>query len=154
MTLFSFSAIQKLPISILRAWEFFSNPKNLELITPSWLNLRITSEIPDEMHPGMIITYEVTPFFGIRVNWVTEITHVDRPHLFVDEQRFGPYRFWHHKHLFREIHGGIEMQDIVHYAYRFGLIGGFIGALLVRDRLRDIFGYRYEKLRELFGELV
>lgn len=154
MKLFSFSIIQKLPISITKAWGFFSNPKNLELITPPWLALRITSEIPEEMYPGMIITYDVNPFLGIPVNWVTEITHVDRPHLFVDEQRFGPYRFWHHKHLFREIRGGIEMQDIVHYAFRFGLIGKFIGALLVRERVRKIFIYRYEKLKELFGELV
>lgn len=153
MTLFTFSVIQKLPISIPKAWDFFSNPKNLERITPPWLALKITSEIPEEVYPGMIITYDVSPFLGIPINWVTEITHIVRPNLFVDEQRFGPYRFWHHKHLFREIPGGIEMQDIVHYAYRFGVLGRFVGALLVRDRLRDIFGYRHEKLKEFFGEL-
>lgn len=153
MKLFSFSIIQKLPISITKAWGFFSNPKNLEQITPPWLALRITSEIPEEMYPGMIITYDVSPFLRIPVNWVTEITHVDRPHLFVDEQRFGPYRFWHHKHLYREIASGIEMQDLVHYAMPFGFLGRLFGNLVVNKKVIDIFNYRYKVLEELFGRI-
>lgn len=153
MTLFNIDVIQKLPIPIPKAWDFFSNPRNLEIITPPWLDLRITSEITEEIYPGMIITYDLTPFLGISLDWVTEIKHVVRPNLFVDEQRFGPYRFWHHKHLFREIPGGIEMRDIVHYAFRFGLLGKFAGTFFVSDRVSEIFNFRHEKLKELFGEL-
>jgi ligand-binding SRPBCC domain-containing protein len=153
MTLLSFSIIRKFPISITKAWDFFSNPKNLELITPPWLALRITSEIPEEMYPGMIITYDVSPFFGIPVNWVTEITHIVRPNLFVDEQLFGPYRFWHHKHLYREIPNETEMQDLVHYVMPFGFFGRLFGNLVVNKRVIDIFHYRYKALEELFGRI-
>lgn len=153
MTLFSFSIIQKLPISVPRAWDFFSNPKNLERITPPWLALRITSEVPEEMYPGMIITYDVSPFLGIPVNWVTEITHIVRPNLFVDEQRFGAYRFWHHKHFYREISSGIEMRDLVHYVMPFGFFGRLFGNLVVNKKVIDIFNYRHKLLEELFGQL-
>jgi ligand-binding SRPBCC domain-containing protein len=153
MTLFSFNLIQKLPISTTKAWDFFANPKNLELITPPWLALKITSEIPEEMYPGMIITYDVSPVLGIPVKWITEITHIDKPNLFVDEQRFGPYRFWHHRHHFRSIPNGIEMQDSVHYVMPFGFFGSLIGNLVVNKKVIDIFNYRYKVLEGLFGRI-
>jgi ligand-binding SRPBCC domain-containing protein len=153
MTLFSFNLIQKLPISTTKAWDFFANPKNLELITPPWLALKITSEIPEEMYPGMIITYDVSPVLGIPVKWITEITHIDKPNLFVDEQRFGPYRFWHHRHHFRSIPNGIEMQDSVHYVMPFGFIGSLIGNSVVNKKVIDIFNYRYKVLEGLFGRI-
>jgi ligand-binding SRPBCC domain-containing protein len=91
----------------------------------------------------------VRPVLGVPVTWVTEMTHVDEPNLFVDEQRFGPYRFWHHQHLFREIEGGVEMRDLVHYALAPG--GGPIRRFLVAPRLREIFAYRSQVLRRTFG---
>ncbi len=93
----------RLPIALPVAWDFFSDPRNLERITPPWLGIEITSDLPPRMHPGMIVTYRVRPPPGIPVRWVTEITHVVEPTLFVDEQRYGPYRFWHHQHHFREV---------------------------------------------------
>jgi len=153
MTLFSFNIIQKLPISTTKAWDFFSNPKNLELITPPWLALKITSEIRKEMYPGMSITYDVSPILGIPVEWITEITHIDKPNLFVDEQRFGPYRFWHHEHHFRPIPNGIEMQDSVHYVMPFGFFGSLVGNLVVNKKVIDIFNYRYKVLEGLFGRI-
>lgn len=146
--------LQRLPISLQEAWNFFSDPRNLPRITPPSLGLEVTSALPGEMYPGMIITYRVRPIPWISVGWVTEITHVREPSLFVDEQRFGPYRFWHHQHHFREVEGGVEMEDIVHYALPLGGIGRVIGGPLVRRRLDRIFAFRRRFLeREYVSEV-
>lgn len=136
-------------ISVEKAWDFFADPANLPVITPPDLGFRITSEIPERMYAGMIISYTVTPFAGLPVNWLTEITHVDEPHFFVDEQRQGPYRFWHHQHTFMEIPGGVEMTDLVHYGLPFDPLSRVI-APLVQKRLDSIFAYRRKVLGEKF----
>jgi ligand-binding SRPBCC domain-containing protein len=143
--------VQRLPISLPEAWSFFSDPRNLPRITPPSLGLEVTSDLPGVMYPGMIITYRVRPIPWISVGWVTEITHVREPVLFVDEQRFGPYRFWHHEHHFREVEGGVEMEDIVHYALPFGTIGRVFGGPLARRRLEQIFSFRRLFLVREFG---
>jgi ligand-binding SRPBCC domain-containing protein len=135
------------------AWSFFSNPNNLQLITPPSLGLEATPEIPDKMYAGMIITYRVRPLLGIPMRWITEITHVDAPHMFIDEQRFGPYRFWHHQHRFQEIDGGVEMQDIVSYGLYGGPFAKIIHELAVRKQLEEIFRYRRTYLEARFGIL-
>ena len=140
-----------LPVSLSGAWDFFSDPRNLRRITPPSLAIRITSDLPPRMHPGMLVTYTVTPFFGIPVRWVTEITHVMEPWLFVDEQRFGPYRFWHHQHHFREFDGGTLFEDLVHYALPFGPAGRIIGGPFVRRQLSRIFAFRTRFLEETFA---
>jgi ligand-binding SRPBCC domain-containing protein len=104
-----------------------------------------------KMYAGQIIKYIVTPVFGIPTGWVTEITHVVDQEYFVDEQRFGPYALWHHKHFIKEIPGGVEMIDIVDYKLPFGLLGRIAHPLLVKGKLNEIFEYRYNKLIELFG---
>lgn len=151
MKLYRLHRIQCLPISIDQAWDFFSNPQNLPLITPAWLRFRVTSPLPARMYPGMIITYTITPIGQLPVRWVTEITHVNEPHLFVDEQRLGPYRLWHHQHLFSQIEGGVRLEDIVHYVLPFGPIGLLAHALVVRKRLNAIFEFRRRALEERFG---
>jgi ligand-binding SRPBCC domain-containing protein len=149
MKLHVLQTTQKLPISPAQAWDFFSNAGNLAKITPPSLGFEVTSELPERMYAGMIIAYRVRPLLGVPVRWVTEITHVDEPHRFVDEQRFGPYRFWHHQHLFRPIPGGVEMSDIVHYALPPG--GGIARGWLVAPRLKEIFDYRREVLERTYG---
>ncbi len=106
----------------------------------------------EKMYPGMIINYIVRPLFCLPMNWTTEITHVVEPHYFVDEQRFGPYAFWHHKHFLKEIDGGVEMEDIVHYKVPFGPVGKIVNALVVRKKVEEIFRYREKVLKEMFGE--
>lgn len=141
-----------LPVDIETAWEFFSNPDNLPAITPPELDLRVTSGAEERIYPGMIITYEIklAPFVGS--GWVTEITHVDAPRYFVDEQRAGPYRLWHHKHFFAETgRGGTEARDVVHYSLPFGPLGAAAHRLFVRRRLDSIFDYRSSRLAELLG---
>lgn len=143
---------QRLPIGIGEAWEFFSDAANLARITPPDMGFRVTSPPRGRMHAGMIITYVVRPLAGVPVTWVTEITHVDEPRLFVDEQRFGPYRFWHHQHHFREVDGGVEVRDVVHYALPPG--GGLLRRVLVEPRLNEIFDHRRRILEERFGTLA
>jgi ligand-binding SRPBCC domain-containing protein len=152
MKIYSLHTIQKLPISIDEAWKFFSNPKNLKIITPDYMGFDIVSGGDRPMYAGQIIQYIVKPVAGLKTKWVTEITHVNEPFHFVDEQRFGPYSLWHHKHFFREIEGGVEMEDIVDYKLPFGLIGRAVHQPVVRKKLEEIFAFRKKKLLELFGE--
>jgi ligand-binding SRPBCC domain-containing protein len=151
--LFSLDESQRLPISLEQAWSFFSDPRNLAEITPSSLGLRITSEPGKKMYAGMIITYIVTPVFGIPMRWITEITHVDEPNLFIDDQRFGPYRFWHHQHHFTEIEGGIEIRDLVHYSPFFSPFDVVINELVAKKKLKEIFSFRRKYLEKRFGSM-
>lgn len=144
---------QRLPIEIRVAWDFFSDCRNLSKITPAYLGFTFEGEAPEKMYEGMIIIYKIRPVLGIPITWVTEITHVDEPSLFVDEQRFGPYRFWHHKHLFRSAQSGVEVEDIVDYAMPFGPLGSLPHSLLVRRKLEGIFDYRERELKRIFGEI-
>lgn len=141
---------QILPLSLDEAWSFFSNPVNLVKITPPDMDFRITSPPCEETYAGQIITYTVRPLMRVEVSWTTEITHVERPNYFVDEQRFGPYRFWHHQHRFSQVEGGVEMHDLVHYLLHHDHLVGLINRLFVAPRLRRIFDYRGRKLQELF----
>lgn len=145
----------RLPISLKEAWEFFSDPKNLKEITPSNMGFNITSNFfKEEMYEGMIITYTVKPLLGIKMPWMTEITHLKQMEFFVDEQRVGPYKVWHHQHHFKEIDGGVEMTDIVDYVVPFGILGRLIEPIIVRPKLNQIFDYRTKKMISLFGELA
>ncbi|MFZ5433459.1 MAG: SRPBCC family protein [Calditrichota bacterium] len=150
MYLYSIHETQTIPLSLADAWAFFSDPYNLEKITPPDLHLVVENNVPHIIHPGMMITYRIRPFAGIASSWVTEITHVIEDRLFVDEQRFGPYRFWHHQHFFRETPGGTEIEDLVHYALPGGPLGQLVHALAVRRRLADIFAFRRAALARLF----
>ncbi|HEU4497325.1 MAG TPA: SRPBCC family protein [Flavobacterium sp.] len=152
MKLYSIRTTQQLPISLDEAWKFISDPKNLETITPKSMGFHTLSGDDREMFAGQIIHYKITPLFGLSMQWVTEITHVQDKKFFVDEQRFGPYAFWHHKHFLKEIEGGVEMEDIVHYKVPMGILGQIVHPLIVRPKLEEIFSYRFKKLVELFGE--
>ena len=125
MNIYRFESKQKLKISISEAWEFFSNANNLTVITPPWLNFDIQTRVDEKMYAGMIIKYKVKPLLNIPMTWVTEITHVEELKFFVDEQRFGPYKFWHHKHIFNKVDSGVEMVDIVDYMLPFSSATGF-----------------------------
>ncbi len=152
MKIYQLHKILKLPISIDVAWDFLSSPKNLKTITPDYMSFDILSKIDKPMYAGQIIQYIVTPVLGIKTKWVTEITHVVDKHYFVDEQRFGPYTLWHHKHFIKEIKGGVEMEDIIDYKVPFGILGQLVHPILVKPKLDEIFNYRQEKLIEIFGK--
>ncbi|HEX7358123.1 MAG TPA: SRPBCC family protein [Ignavibacteriaceae bacterium] len=151
MKLYQLKTSQKLPISIQTAWEFFSNPTNLSKITPPWLNFEVRTKLPEKMYCGMIITYFVRPLLNIPQTWVTEITHVNQPNYFVDEQRFGPYKFWHHQHSFTKTEdGGVIMDDIVSYVIPFGFLGRIINYFIVSKKVKEIFDYRKTVLEKMF----
>ena len=103
------------------------------------------------MYAGQLIEYRVSPVLGIPMYWMTEITHVVEGKYFIDEQRFGPYALWHHQHHFRAVEGGVEMTDIVHYKIPLGPLGWIADRLFVRQKLEQIFDYRYRKVAELFS---
>ena len=152
MKIYRLHTIQNLPISINEAWNFLSDPVNLKTITPDYMGFEILSGAEKKIFPGQIIQYIVTPILGIPTKWVTEITHVKKGQYFVDEQRFGPYSLWHHKHFLKPIKNGVEMEDIIDYKIPFGLFGQMIHPILVKPKLNEIFKYREIKLVELFGE--
>jgi ligand-binding SRPBCC domain-containing protein len=151
MKIYTLHKKQKLPITLDQAWEFLSNPKNLKTITPDYMSFDILSGSDRPMYAGQIIQYNVTPILGIKTKWVTEITHIVDKQYFVDEQRFGPYSLWHHKHFIKVIEGGVEMEDIIDYKIPFGYIGQLVQPFLVKPKLKEIFDYRKQKLEELFG---
>ncbi len=141
---------QVLPTDLETAWRFFSDPTNLRLITPPWLDFRITSRLPARIYPGLIITYRIRPLAGLAVPWVSEITQVEAPRYFVDEQRHGPYCFWHHQHRLREVGASVEKTDLVHYRLPGGLLGIGLHAVLIRRKLDEIFRFRYHALQRVF----
>lgn len=152
MKLYTLHRKQNLPITIDEAWSFFSDPKNLQIITPEYMNFKTLSGDDRSIFAGQIIQYTVTPVFGIPMKWVTEITHVKDKEYFVDEQRFGPYSLWHHKHFLKAIPGGVAMEDIVDYKLPFGFLGQLFHPYLVKPKLEEIFAFRQKKLIERFGE--
>src|SRR4051794_36786302 len=152
MATFSFKTVQKIPTDLQTAWSFFSDPGNLRSITPPEMRFKIISDAYDaEMYPGQIIEYTVRPLFGFPMYWMTEITHMQDRVFFIDEQRVGPYRLWHHQHHFRPIPGGVEMTDIIHYRNPLGFIGNMANRFFVEAQLRKIFDFRFRKIDELFG---
>jgi ligand-binding SRPBCC domain-containing protein len=150
MSVKKLKTVQRLPVSLEQAWDFFSSPKNLNEITPEDMTFEITSEVPEKMYPGLLISYKVRPLMNIPFNWVTEITHVQDKAFFVDEQRVGPYKMWHHEHHFEEVPGGVMMTDILHYDVGMGFLGWIASKLFVDKRVREIFDYREKKLLQLF----
>jgi ligand-binding SRPBCC domain-containing protein len=153
MKTYHFKFELNLPIPLAEAWNFFSSPLNLAKITPPKMNVVITSDYTADtkMYPGMLIAYKVSPVMGIKMNWVTEITHVKDMEYFVDEQRFGPYAMWHHQHHFKEITGGVHITDILTYALPYGIIGRLVNAVLVEKEVKKIFSFREEAVKKLFG---
>ena len=152
MKVYQLYATQFLPTGPDTAWEFLSDPRNLQHITPGHMNFSMLTDTVSAMYPGQVICYKVTLWPGISVKWVTEITHVEYGSYFVDEQRFGPYSFWHHKHFINKADGGVIMQDIVDYKLPMGILGQWMNHLVIKNKLSDIFSYRAEKLEAYFGE--
>ena len=152
MNLHTRSWVQKIPATPDEVWSFFSMPENLLKIMPPEIMLRITNESGlGSIHEGMIITCTIHPFMMIPVDWTTEITKVSKPDLFEDRQLQGPFEEWRHRHLFRQIDGGVEMTDIVGYRLPLGPLGELVDSLIVRQRLEEAFAWRARRIGEIFG---
>jgi ligand-binding SRPBCC domain-containing protein len=153
MPLYQIYKTQKIPASIDEVWDFIASPGNLKEITPPYMGFIIKSKNANEkMYAGMIITYKVSPLAGIKLNWVTEITQVKEKDYFVDEQRIGPYKMWHHQHKIEAIEGGVLMTDIVSYQPPFGILGALANTLIIRRKLENIFDFRTNTLEKRYGK--
>ena len=146
---------QKVPSTLDEVWDFISSPANLKKITPKYMGFDIVSELlPSKMYPGMIISYKVSPIPGIKMTWVTEITHIKEKEYFVDEQRIGPYAMWHHEHKIEVIEGGILMTDIVSYKPPLFFLGSIANSVFIKKQLNEIFAYRKKAIEKIFGEML
>lgn len=153
MAFYQFIREQKIKASIDAVWDFISSPVNLKKVTPGYMGFDITSgNLPEKMYPGMIISYKVRPLLGIKMTWVTEITHIREKEYFVDEQRIGPYSMWHHEHKIEAVNGGVLMTDIVSYKPPLGFLGAITNHVFLKKQLKDIFEYRHRVLMQIFGD--
>lgn len=132
-------------------WDFFSSPENLSKITPEDMGFIITDRPSGKIYPGAIISYKVKPLLKIPLTWVTEITQVKEKEYFIDEQRVGPYRMWHHQHFFEGNKKRVEMKDIIHYSLPLGPVGKLAHMFVVKKKLERIFKHREWVIQELFG---
>lgn len=150
--MYTIEITQKIPAPLEKVWDFISSPRNLKLITPENLGFEVTSIPAEKMYAGMLISYSVKPLFGIKMKWVTEISHIKEPEYFIDQQYWGPYKFWHHKHELIAIDGGVLMTDIINYKPPYGFLGSIANSIAIRKRLDEILRYRKAKLEEIFGK--
>ena len=152
MAFYQFIHEQLFHASVEEMWRFISAPKNLKEITPDYMGFEVTTPyLSEKMYAGMIISYKVSPVLNLKVDWVTEITHVKENEFFVDEQRIGPYKLWHHQHHLIQMQEGVLMRDIVTYQPPFGFLGALANKLLISKKLNEIFNYRKVVLEKKFG---
>lgn len=155
MSHYQLTRTQKLPAKMEDVWEFISSPANLQEITPDHMGFSITSNTGvEKMYPGMIITYKVSPLWGIQMDWMTEITHVKELEYFVDEQRIGPYALWHHQHKIEQIDGGVLMSDVITYKPPYGVLGDLANKIIIKKQLNQIFDFRTIALEKKFGKYI
>ena len=141
---------QFLPITLDKAWQFFATPGNLNEVTPAEMVFEITSEVPETMYEGLLIHYKMKPMLNIPINWCTEITHIREKEYFVDEQREGPYKIWHHEHHFKAVTGGVMMTYILHYDVGKSVFGWVADKLFVTKKVKAIFEFRRKTLESYF----
>jgi ligand-binding SRPBCC domain-containing protein len=151
MKIYKKETVQHVNASIEECWSFFSSPRNLQKITPANMGFNITDFDEKKMYAGQIIQYRVSPLAGLNLSWMTEITFVKDKEYFIDEQRFGPYSLWHHKHFFEPTENGVKMTDVVHYALPLGFIGQIMNELVVKNKLKEIFEYRVQAVNKIFN---
>lgn len=151
MKVYKKETVQHINATMEECWAFFSSPRNLQKITPETMGFIITDFDEKNMYAGQIIQYKVSPLAGLKLSWTTEITFVKDHSYFIDEQRFGPYALWHHKHFFEPDGNCVKMTDVVHYALPLGFIGRIMNTLLVKNKLKEIFEYRVKKVDQIFN---
>lgn len=152
MSVHNLQIVQKIPVPLKQAWDFFSNPANLQLITPASFRFTILSDFDDRpIYAGQIIEYTVRPLFNIPMRWTTLITKVEEEVLFIDEQKRGPFRYWQHQHFFKSTDRITEMTDVLNYEIPGWFAGDIVNTVLIKKDLKNLFDYRYSKIDELFG---
>lgn len=138
---------QSLKMSQAEAWDFFTSPHHLNTITPDFFNITPTSNVPEQIYSGLLISYDMKAVFGLTMPWLSEISHCNKPDYFIYEQRIGPFKFWSHEVRLTKTEGGIIIEDIVFYTMPFGFIGTMFHKLLIADKLAKIFQTRSNYLK-------
>lgn len=151
MTVYRMYRRQALRLSLSEAWDFLSSPHHLNEITPAFFNVEITSEVPDRIYAGLLISYKMKAVFGIPMTWLSEVCHCDEPNYFIYQQRIGPFKFWSHEVRLTEYRDGILVEDIMFYAMPFGWLGSWINNVMIADRLDRIFAVRRDALQAKWG---
>ncbi len=152
MAIYQFKATQKIHADFQEVWKFISDPRNLALITPPSMDFKVITEKTNHMYEGLMIAYTVKPLLGIKVNWLTEITHVKDHYYFVDEQRVGPYKIWHHEHFIYQDGEDVIMEDLITYCPPFGLLGKLANQLVIKKKLNEIFEFRRTAVEHYFSQ--
>lgn len=140
-------ASQFVPRPLDEVFPFFSDPANLEKLTPPFLNFHIVDVSTADIQEGTRILYRLK-VHGIPFRWLSVIEQWSPPHHFVDNQIKGPYRLWHHTHRFEEVEGGTSVIDEVIYRVPGGAL---VNRLFVEKDVRGIFAYRQTQLEAIFG---
>ncbi len=149
--IYSLETKQIIDRPIEEIWSFFTNPKNLNQLTPSDMNFKILSGSSDDFYEGKIISYSINPFKFYNIKWVTEITTIKKNDFFIDEQRFGPYKMWHHEHHFiKNNDNTTTIYDKVIYKLPYGIIGKLSHKLFIKKRLLEIFNFRKKTIKKLY----
>ena len=143
---------QVIPASLEEVWDFFSDPRNLNQITPPDLEFEILFGGEVKMYPGQLMAYKIRLLPLVKTRWLTEISQVREPFYFLDKQLQGPYRLWNHEHQFQAVSGGVEMIDQVTYQLPFGPLGELVHRIWVGPRLKRIFDYRTQIISKIFGD--
>lgn len=152
MGFYQLKRTQEVNAPVREVWDFISKPENLKLITPRYMGFDIvTPDLPETIYEGMIICYKVSPLWGIKTQWVTEITKVSDLSYFIDEQRVGPYKMWHHQHFIEKSGGKTLMTDIVSYKPPMALLGSIANSLIIKNKLEEIFNFRKSAIDDIFG---
>ncbi len=152
MKIYTLERSQVLNSTLEKVWDYFSSPKNLDELTPQDMGFQIISELGSEgMYQGQEIEYYVRPILNIPLYWKTLITEVNDHHSFIDQQIKGPYKLWKHTHTFEEVDGQIKMYDKVEYALPFSFLGSIAHEVYVKQRLQEIFDYRYTMVDKIFN---
>ena len=153
MKKYSIEFEQFINLPIQDVFLFFSQPKNLSLITPPRLKFNILTPEPIQMNEGQLIDYTLTIMYIINIRWTTLITMYEEPNIFIDQQLKGPYSLWHHTHTFEEKDGGTLIKDKVIYGIPFGWFGRFLNFVYIKHDINSIFKYRHQILNKIFSEI-
>ena len=139
----------EIPKPMAEVFPFFSEARNLALLTPPKMGIRITKQ-PESMFDGALIAYKLR-VGSVPVRWTTRIEEWIPERGFVDSQVTGPYHCWWHEHSFHSSSTGVTMVDRVFYAPPLRILGRALNAVFIRLQLSRVFGYRNAVLRRRFG---
>lgn len=151
MKTYSLKTETLIPKKLNEVWTFFSDPHNLKLLTPPYMDFQIL-KCPEtkEIYDGMLIEYIVSPLLHIPVKWITKIQSVSIPYQFQDTQIKGPFALWQHTHSFEARGSETLMNDEVKYRPPFGILGQLAHAMFIKNQLQGIFNYREKVISDLF----